>query len=113
MNKDSQIDTVSVKDLRRMFLGKSKKWPDGSAVMLVLNPNDAAHSEFTRTMLHKSPKQLSLFWRKNLYSGRSMMPYSAENPDDMSIYLDKHKNAISYQTKDDLSELLKPVRITK
>ncbi len=113
VHKDSPINAVSANDLKRMFLGKAKKWSDGSAVLLVMNPNDAAHAEFTRTLLHKSPRQLNTFWRKNLYSGRSMMPYLAENGDDLLSYLGKHKNAISYQSQTDLADTLKSLRVTK
>lgn len=113
VHKDNRVNALSAKELKRMFLGKLKRWPDGSSVQLALNPNDAAHADFTREQLHKSPKQFTTLWRKNLYSGRSMMPYAAADAKDLSGYLERHRNAVSYLSKDELTGSMKVVRITK
>lgn len=113
VHKDRQVDSLSPTELRRIFLGKTKVWPDGSAVLLVLNPNDSVHADFTRSLLHKSPRQLTTYWRKSLYSGRSMMPYVAESSDDITAYMERHKNAISYLSKSELDDSLKPIGIVE
>lgn len=111
VHEDCKVENLTPKELRRIFLGKTKNWPDGTAVLLVLNPNDAVHADFSRDLLNKSPRQLSTYWRKSLYSGRSMMPYVAETRDDLLAYLVRYKNAVSYLSKTALSGPLKPVRI--
>jgi ABC-type phosphate transport system substrate-binding protein len=113
VHQESEIDSVSARELRRIFLGKTKKWPDGTAALPVLNPSALVHADFSRQVLHKSPNQLTTYWRKNLYSGRSMMPYSAIDVVDLTNYLTRHKNAISYLSKSDLNGPLKIVRVTK
>jgi len=113
VHQENQVNVLTSKELKRMFLGKVKRWPDGSAILLVLNPNDDVHSSFSRSLLHKSPKQLTAFWRKNLYSGRGMMPYLAENEADLLAYIDKNRNAISYLSKVELSGPLKAVKVTR
>lgn len=111
VHKDHQIDALSSTELRRIFLGKRKTWPDGTVVLPVLNPSDTVHADFSRNMLFKSPQQLSTYWRKNLYSGRSMMPYKAESVVDLTDYMNLHKNAISYLSTTELVDTLKPIRI--
>ena len=113
VHKDHQVDAISRKDLRRMFLGKISHWPDGSVVVPVFTPNAEIHAEFSRTILRKTPTQLSTYWRKNLFSGRSMMPYMAQDRDDLFAYLQRHQNAISYLSVNELTESFKSVRITK
>ena len=113
VHKDKQVDALSAKEIRRIFLGKSQRWPDGSVIVPVFNPNDEAHDQFSRLLLRKTPAQLSTYWRKNLYSGRSMMPYMAEDMSDLSTYLNRHKNAISYLSINALNDSLKRVRIIR
>jgi len=113
VHKESSVDALNSKELRRVFLGKISRWPDGSMALPVLNPKASIHDEFSRSILRKSPAQLSTYWRKNLFSGRSMMPYMAKNTEDLFAYLERHKNAISYLPVSELDDSLKQVRIAR
>lgn len=113
VHKDRKVGSVSRKELKRMFLGKLKKWPDGATVIPVFNMNSRVHKTFSRAVLDKSEAQLKTYWRKQLFSGKSMMPYTASDNDEVVAYLSKFHNAISYMAKDRLREPLRPVRIVR
>ena len=99
VHKDSVVKTLSARELKRIFLGKVKSWPNGSPITIVLNQKDPAHPYFTRTQLHKSPRQLTTFWRKKLYSGQSMLPLYASSTEEALTLLASNINAISYMSK--------------
>jgi len=113
VHKDRQISSLKSNELKRMFLGKVKKWPDGETVVPVFNPREDAHSVFTRQFLHKSPAQLKTYLRKRLFSGLGMMPYSAANNAEVMSYLSENTNAISYMAKELVVDPLRPVRVAR
>ena len=113
VHKDRQISSLTSNELRRMFLGKVKKWPDGEAVVPVFNPKEDVHSAFTRQFLHKSPAQLKTYLRKRLFSGHGMMPYSADNNAEVISYLREHRNAISYLARKSVVDPLRPVSVAR
>lgn len=113
VHRESPVNALSAKDLQRMFLGKIKRWPDGTSVLLALNTTDPAHDEFTRELLHRTPQQFSTLWRKNLYSGRGMLPYAAANVDELAGYFERHRNAVSYISTGEVPEPLKVIRVTQ
>ncbi|WP_139249287.1 hypothetical protein [Malonomonas rubra] len=113
VHKDRQLGAVTAHDVRRMFLGKISKWPDGQRVLPVYNTKDGAHKGFSRSLLNKSAAQLKTYWRKRLFSGQSMMPYMADNSAEVVAYLTEHPNAISYLPLDAVVEPLKPLSVGK
>lgn len=113
VHKSRDVDALTTSELKRIFLGKVKKWSDGSPVILVFNPQTDIHTAFTRQILHKSSAQLNTYWRKRLYSGQGMMPYMAKTAEEIVAYLDTHKNAISYLPKTDLTDSLKVIKVVK
>lgn len=113
VHKDRIVSSISSKELKRMFLGKMKKWPDGATVIPVFNMNSSIHDAFSRVVLNKSQAQLKTYWRKQLFSGKSMMPYSANSNEEVVTYLTKFTNAISYMPQSMVREPLRPVRMTR
>ena len=112
VHKEFKDAAISAKELRRIFLGKAKRWPDGRTVLVAYNCNDVSHEQFSRNLVHKSPGQLNTFWRRSLYSGRSVLPYQADNSEQLLAYLKRNKNAIGYLSRSDLRDPFKEVRIT-
>ena len=113
VHQSRAVDSLPAIDLRRMFLGKIKKWPDGSPVLPVFNPDESIHGDFTRKLLHKSSYQLSAYLRKRLYSGQGMLPYMAKSNAEILAYLVEHPNAISYLPASEVVAPLKPIRVAR
>lgn len=113
VHKDKQIDSLRASEVKRIFLGKQKRWSDGSSIRVVLNPKDDSHALFSRAMLHKSPNQLETYWRKQLFGGRAMMPQKADNNDDVARYISRDNNSISYLSPQDLNGQLKVLKVVK
>jgi len=113
VHKENNLKKVSHYQIKQIFLGKSRTWKDGSSITLVMNKNDDIHESFTRTMLQKSPTQLSVYWKKILYSGASMLPLAVKDDEAVKSYLNVHKNAISYIAADSLDRQVRQVRVSQ
>jgi hypothetical protein len=70
---DHPSDTISKKDLKKILLGKTKKWDDGSKVVLVILEGGDAHDKFVKKFAGKTAKQFQNFWRKMVFSGKGKM----------------------------------------
>ncbi|MBA3004720.1 MAG: hypothetical protein FP813_12885 [Desulfurivibrio sp.] len=111
VNKDNPVDRLNPQEVKDIFLGKKIKWGNDLPITLVMNTNDEIHERFTRIMLQKSPVQLSVYWKKILYSGVGMLPLAVKDDEAAKSYVGTHKNAISYITEDSLDRQVKKVEI--
>ncbi|MGB0865169.1 MAG: phosphate ABC transporter substrate-binding protein [Granulosicoccaceae bacterium] len=102
--------TLSEDDIRRIYLGKLSRLPNGSrATPLMIRQPDAAHSEFARTVLNRSPKQLNSYWAKRLFTGKSKPPVPVQNLEEMKAMVAKNKGYIGYLLLSDTDESVKTV----
>ena len=110
--KDNPIKRMPASKVKSIFLGKESVWPDGSPITLIMNKNDDIHESFTRSMLQKSPAQLSVYWKKILYSGASMLPLAVKDDEAVKSYMSLHKNTISYIDADSLDKQVRKMEVT-
>lgn len=76
--------TMSDKDIAKLFLGKSKKFPDGSqAIPVDQNAGSAARTSFQDKVLGKSDSQLKSYWSRLIFTGKGTPP--KESGDDAAI----------------------------
>ena len=109
VNKENPVDRLTHQEVKDIFLGKKTKWGNELPITLVMNTNEEIHERFTRIMLQKSPVQLSVYWKKILYSGGGMLPLAVKDDEAAKSYVGTHKNAISYITEDALDRQVKKV----
>ena len=113
VHKENGCEALSTVEIQHIFLGKQRTWPNGAPITLVMNKNDDIHELFTRSMLQKSPTQLSVYWRKILYSGASMLPLAMKDDEAVKSYLNVHQNAISYIAAGSLDKQVHQVTVNK
>ncbi|WP_321532405.1 hypothetical protein [uncultured Desulfuromonas sp.] len=96
VSKDNPQSQVSLSQLNRIFLGKTRKWEHGDHISLSINTHKAAMEAFCRTIIQKTPRQFSMYWRKQLYSGHSMLPAQFEADEQIINYVAEHSGAIGF-----------------
>ncbi len=111
VHKSNPIKQLPAAKVKSIFLGKEPSWPDGSPITLIMNKNDDIHESFTRIMLQKSPAQLSVYWKKMLYSGASMLPLAVQDDEAVKSYMSLHKNTISYIDADSLDKQVRKLEV--
>ena len=90
-------DTITERQLRRVFMLKQRSWDDGAKISLIVFSNeDAKHALFLRQSLKLFPYQLEREWNKLIYSGQSAPPVIAADTQTMLEIVSSTPGAIGY-----------------
>ena len=93
----SNAANVSVDEVKRIFLGKSKKFSDGaSAVPINLSASVAVRGEFDDAALGKSTNQTKAYWSKLVFSGKGNPPKEVSSTAEMIELVSKNPSLIGY-----------------
>ena len=93
-NNTSGIDVEMVK---RIYLGKSKAFPDGSrAIPLTFETGNGLRDTFNKDVLGKSESQYSAFWSKLVFTGRGTPPEMISNEEEMLTLVATNPNTIGF-----------------
>jgi len=80
-NGNSAIDKATI---AKIFLGKSKSFPDGSAATPIdQNDGSAAKDAFNSAILGKSASQLKSYWSRLIFTGKGTPP--KQSGDDAAV----------------------------
>lgn len=91
-NTSLDKDTIS-----RIFLGKSKNFPDGSqAVPVDQDAGTASREAFNGTVLGKSSSQLKAYWSRLIFTGKGTPPKESGNDAAVKDLVAKNPNLIGY-----------------
>jgi len=107
VNQNNSTETMSAREVRKLFLGKSRKLPDGSKALLV--SNELIRSEFNRNALGKADSQVKAAWSRLLFSGRAKRPVTFSDPAEVVQFVSSNINAIGYVLSSELGSGVKSV----
>ena len=110
---DNPVEQLTSLEIKRIFLGKMKKWPNGSAIQVVVNINKEIHPHVTKKFFHKSPSQYSNYWKQILFSGKSMLPVFVKNDEDAKRYVGKYENTLSFISVNNYDNTLSKIVIVQ
>jgi len=92
----SNQQNLSDTDIKNLFSGKQKSFPDGkAAIVLSLPEGDSQLSAFNNKVLGKTDSQMKAYWSKVMFTGKGtppkevtqdeMLKLVAENPSTIGI----------------------------
>ncbi|MED5465092.1 MAG: hypothetical protein VX699_10585 [Myxococcota bacterium] len=84
------------KRLKKLLLGKSKKWPSGEKVILAVLTHGPTHENFIKKHARKTPKQFTNYWRKLVFSGKGKMPKSFSSEEELIKFVARTPGALGY-----------------
>ena len=100
VSSQSAIKTLSKSQVADIFLGKVRRFPDGTLAVPIDQAEDsAAREEFYTKVTGKSPAQLKAHWSKIIFTGRGQPPKSVPNGVEMKKRLAGDPTAIGYIEK--------------
>lgn len=92
----SNTDEITKKDVKKIFLGKSKKFPSGSeAIPIELKAGDSK-SEFLKGVVGKSESQFKAYWSKLVFTGKGQAPRAVASEAEIIELVSKNPNLIGY-----------------
>ena len=97
VNNANDIQSVSVDEVARIFLGKSRELPDGTKVI----PLDQLESvglkeEFYSKVVKKSLPQLNSYWSRLIFTGRGQPPFAVSGDSEVLEFISANPNMIGY-----------------
>ena len=98
VKQDNPVENVSKKNLKKMLLGKAKKWKNGDKVVLATLAGGDTHEKFIKSFAGKTAKQFTNYWRKMVFSGKGKMPKSFDSEEDLAAFVAENKGALGYTT---------------
>lgn len=93
----SPVTTLTRGQVADLFLGRSSRFPDGSAAIPIdQRDGSAARDEFYLTFAGKSAAQLNAHWSKLVFTGRGRPPREAASGAAVRMLLIDNPAAIGY-----------------
>ena len=97
VNKDSPLTSLSSKEAKRIFLGVTKKLPNGKSIKIAdLGDDDAVMEEFYMTVTNKSVSEIKSRWAGLAFSGKAVPPARLNSQNDVKIWLKGNNSGIGY-----------------
>ena len=93
---DNPASDLSKKSLKKMLLGKTKKWKNGDKVVIATLTGGSVHDTFIKKYAGKTAKQFTNYWRKMVFSGKGKMPKSFESEEDLVAFVAETDGAVGY-----------------
>jgi ABC-type phosphate transport system substrate-binding protein len=104
VNKDN-LDAMSSKVIKRIYLGKSKSFPNGSKVNVLTLKGDTDETEvFNKSALKKTNSQFKAYWSKLVFTGKGIPPKEMADAEAMLSEIKTDKNAIGYIDSNKVTE---------
>ncbi|MFC0120168.1 phosphate ABC transporter substrate-binding protein [Pseudoalteromonas xiamenensis] len=106
----SNSNTFSESDLKNLYLGKKKTFPDGSeAIPLNLEEGGDGRTYFNQTALEKSDAQLKAYWSKLVFTGKGTPPKEVTQ-DEMVKLVSSNPSTIGYVDASAVSDAVKVIK---
>lgn len=89
--------SIASADITKIFLGKSKRFPDGSqAVPIDQDDGTPARESFNKKVLGKSASQLKSYWSRLIFTGKGTPPKPSGDDEAVKALIAKNPNMIGY-----------------
>lgn len=101
------IDKVT---LRKIFLGKQSRFPDGTPVASLVQPEESRTAQqFNLLLLNKNKIQYKSYWARLIFTGQGHPPETAYNDREVIEFVKDHPEAVSYIDSSALNKDVKEV----
>ena len=107
--KNCNLQNISKKELSKIFLGKTKRFPNGEEAIAVEIVDEKYQNLFYEKIINKDEKQLKKYWAKMIFTGRAQPPKKLNTLIELKEFFKENQNAISYIPSQFLDNNLKIV----
>lgn len=114
VSKDNPINELSVKDVKRIFLGKMKRFPSGGKIKMTdYKKGKSLRKTFYKKVTNKSVKDVDTYWYRLVFTGKGVPPKPFSDAEDVIEYISEHPNAIGYIKLSELKAGVKKVLLVR
>jgi ABC-type phosphate transport system substrate-binding protein len=115
VHPDNPAQTLTVKELKMIFLGERTTWPDGQPLKVAVLKNGEVHKEFLRDMVKLSPMKFAIHWKQKIFTGSATGSNINffKSEDKLKEYVKANPTAIGYISVDSVDDTIKEIKITE
>ena len=95
-NKNVPASSLSIEDVKNIFLSKKTQWRDGSKIEFVTLKGCAAHDVFLKSYLEKTPSQYDSYFRNLVFTGKGKALRTFSTEAEVVKYVSGTDGAIGY-----------------
>lgn len=82
--------------LKNILLGSVIKWDDGTIIKLAVLNQGPLHTTLLKEVVSRSPDQFEKHWKKQVFTGKGVMPASFPSEEELAAYVAKTPGALGY-----------------
>lgn len=97
VHPDNPSTSLDPSEISRIYLGKSKKFPNGSSVIPIDQSDSAAiRDSFLSSVMEKSASQVKSYWSKRIFTGKGTPPKQVASSAEMKELVASNPATIGY-----------------
>ena len=102
--------SMDAKSIKRIFLGKEKKFSDGSeSIPINQDASRGPRQQFDSNVLGRSSSQISAYWSKQVFTGKGVPPKEVPSDAEVIEIVAKNPSAIGYIDSASVTDAVKVV----
>jgi len=114
VHKESPLSSITIKEAKRIFLGVTKKMPNGQNIKIVdYSNNSNLKKSFYMELTNKSVAQIKSRWAGLVFSGRATPPLNVKGNNEVKKWLRENINGIGYIDSSSLDSSIKVILTIK
>ncbi|WP_395339634.1 phosphate ABC transporter substrate-binding protein [Ningiella sp. W23] len=108
----SNTSAIDSKNVQRIFLGKDKKFANGSEIVaLNLTPDSDARAYFDENIVGRSTSQVSAYWSKLVFTGKGIPPKEVASDQEVIDLVSQNPAIIGYVSTASVTDAVKVVEL--
>ncbi len=88
------VDRLTVQEVKRLFLGKTTIWQNGTEVKTCYLEDNSFGAEFVKEIIGKTTGTFHSYWTRQLFAGNGTPPEAFTKPEEVVAFLNKNKGSI-------------------
>lgn len=105
----SNASNIDADTIKKIYLGKSKSFDNGTKVNPVNQNDNAIADEFNDKVVGKSSNQLNAYWSKLIFTGKGTPPVKLDNDQAVLDFVAANGDAIGYVESGKVNDKVKVV----
>jgi len=112
-NPSVRTSSISIAELRTVFLLQRKTLKEGSSVEPVLGRKGATTDAFMKRYLNRDSEEVRTYYQGLVFTGKGSMPKQLNSDADIVAYVARTKGAIGYVSSDSNTDPVKVLAVTE
>lgn len=109
VHKDNGNNKISQNEVSRLYLGKLKKFPNGTDAIPIDLSSGAAKKHFYAKVVKKNDAQLRAYWSRIIFTGKGQPPRQESSEDSVVNLVGSNPNLIGYVDTSKVTDAVKVI----